>query len=194
MRGAAGLGTRVWLPPQGLCCQQMQSGSGWIRGSPGWLVSSGSPSVQRSPRSSFLWHVPGSLLTAGSNQPPGACWPPDVSLRVCVCRAGDGVVLSHRTQEGGQQVQWLKAESGGLCHLPCDFTLEAGPRCLTLSLGQDQPSCRVEQASPPGVKDSTHLCQTQASFLVPERHPTGSSADDSDTLPRSRASPAGDCP
>lgn len=194
MRGAAGLGTRVWLPPQGLCCQQMQSGSGWIRGSPGWLVSSGSPLVQRSPRSGFLWHVPRSLLTAGSNQPPGACLPPDVSLGVCVCRAGDGVVLSHRTWERGQQVQWLKAESGGFCHLPYDFTLGAGLRCLTLSLGPDQPSCRVKQASPPGVKDSTHLRQTQASFPVPERHPAGSGTDDSDTLPRSWASPAGDCP
>ena len=69
---------------------------------------------------------------------------PDVSLGVCVCRAGGGVVLSHRTQEGAQQVRWLKAESGSLCHLPCDFTLGAGLRCLTLSLGRDQPSCREE--------------------------------------------------
>ena len=57
------------------------------------------------------------------------------------------MVLSDRTREGGQQVQWLKAESGSLCHLPCDFTLGAGLRCLTLSLGRDQPSCREEEAS-----------------------------------------------
>lgn len=63
MRGAAGLGARVWLPPQGLCFvgghSLAQAGAG---GSPGWLASSGSPLVQRSPRSSFLWHVPRSLL------------------------------------------------------------------------------------------------------------------------------------
>lgn len=45
-------------------CQQIQSDSGWSRGSPGWLISSGSPLVQRSPRSGFLWHVPRYLLMA----------------------------------------------------------------------------------------------------------------------------------